>query len=70
MRALAAVYRGAILGAADERYSTRQLMAWASYADGPEFERWLRRAWTVVAMPKGSTPVGFGGLEPGGRIAS
>ncbi|GJL53777.1 MAG: putative N-acetyltransferase YafP [Nitrospirales bacterium] len=65
------IYRTAILTAGQEYYSDEQVTAWASYPDDKdEFARWVQEASTVVAIAEHLGPVGFGGLEKTGRIAS
>ncbi|WP_447969325.1 GNAT family N-acetyltransferase [Nitrospira sp. M1] len=65
------VYRSAILAIGKACYSVEQIAAWASYPDDQvEFKRWVQAASTFVAITEESGPIGFGGLEKTGRIAS
>lgn len=67
---LARLYAGVVRRHGPERYSPAQVEAWASFAeDGPAFERFVRRCRTLLAEDETGI-LGFGGLEPGGRITA
>ena len=69
--ALARIYRQAIQGLGPSRYTSAQVSAWAGFAADPEaFAAWLDGATTLVAVDADDRPLGFAGLEPGGRVAS
>jgi putative acetyltransferase len=65
-----AIYRDSIRHLGPSVYSPAQVAAWARFADDAvAFRAWIATATTFVAVGAGG-PIGFGGLQSGGRIAS
>lgn len=68
--ALARVYEDTVRKLGPALYTPEQVAAWAAYAREAEaFRGFVLNARTVVAVSAGR-PVGFCGVEPGGRVAS
>jgi len=69
--ALAKIFSDSILQSGEVHYSAEQRIAWASFSrDLEEFRAWLEDAMTLVAVDDDGTCVGFGGLQPQGRVSS
>ena len=69
MAALAEIYRDAVRALGPAGYTSEQVRAWASFgAEGDAFHSFVLGAHTLVAEEEGS-PIGFGGLDPSGRVA-
>lgn len=68
---LARIFSESILHIGHKCYSPDQVAAWSSFAsDTKKFQAWLGRAMTFVAVNESDECLGFGGLEPHGRISS
>jgi putative acetyltransferase len=68
---VATIYTSSIRHSGAEYYSGDQIAAWSSFPeDMADFERWIDKATTFVAVNSHDECVGFGGIEHHGRIAS
>ena len=68
---LARIYTGSNLELGTTCYTPEQVEAWSSYSDDAEdFSAWLTGAKTFVAVDEHDECLGFGGLEPKGRVSS
>ena len=63
------IFRQSILTLGRRCYDTRQVEAWAYRSNEAQFRRWVEEARTFIYYA-GETPVGFGGIEASGHIAS
>ncbi|MGR9073986.1 MAG: GNAT family N-acetyltransferase [Gammaproteobacteria bacterium] len=67
---LADIYRNSIRRLGRRYYSPKQISAWSGFADdAASFQKWLEGASIYVAAGANKTPVGFAGIDDGGRIA-
>lgn len=70
-QSIARIYRDSIEHLGNRHYSAEQVGAWSGFADDRgAFEAWLNGARTLVAVDDTGSVIGFGGIEPTGRISS
>jgi len=70
LAAIERIYRDSIRSLGPSAYSPAQVVAWSGFADDRQaFRDWIATATTFVALDE-DRPIGFGGLQSSGRIAS
>ncbi len=68
---LRSIYAESIRYLGESAYSEEQVAAWSSLSEDAEpFTKWIEDVSTFVAVGDDGACIGFGGLEPGGRISS